>query len=241
MNSVRVAFNFVLAALIAATAIAQETPTEAPKPKPAEQTLIDSIKKSLADSQKVLRQYEWIETTVIGHKGEEKSRVVKRCYYGEEGTLQKVLVTAPPKEKRTRGIRGMIKREKQEEMKKYMEAAEALVHKYLPASPIKVQACKAAGKASILLTDPGKRATVVLSDYLMPGDALSFTVDLVKESLLSIGVSTLLGEDNDPVTLGVGLGTFPNGTIYTAKTILDAKAKEIQVTVENSGYRKLAE
>jgi hypothetical protein len=40
------------------------------------------------------------------------------------------------------------------------------------------------------------------------------------------------------VLLDVGMGVLPDGTIYTARTVLDAKAKGLTVTVENTGYRK---
>jgi hypothetical protein len=36
------------------------------------------------------------------------------------------------------------------------------------------------------------------------------------------------------------MSTLPDGTIYTAKTVLNAPAKGVTVTVENSGYHKSA-
>ena len=42
---------------------------------------VAALKKSLAESQAALRTYEWIETTTISLKGEEKSRKQMRCYY----------------------------------------------------------------------------------------------------------------------------------------------------------------
>jgi hypothetical protein len=50
---------------------------------------VGALKATLAASQATLRQYEWIETTVVSLKGEEKSRKQQRCYYGADGTLQK--------------------------------------------------------------------------------------------------------------------------------------------------------
>jgi hypothetical protein len=51
-----------------------------------------------------LRTYEWMETTVVSMKGEEKSRKQNRCYYGADGKVEKVPVEsaaqAPAKEKR---------------------------------------------------------------------------------------------------------------------------------------------
>ncbi len=55
---------------------------------PQEQVV--ALKISLAASQAVVRQHEWIETTIVRLKGEEKSRFQNRCYYGADGQLQKV-------------------------------------------------------------------------------------------------------------------------------------------------------
>jgi hypothetical protein len=51
---------------------------------------IAAIKQSMAESQQLLRQYEWIETTAISVKGEEKSRQQNRCYYGAIGKVRRV-------------------------------------------------------------------------------------------------------------------------------------------------------
>ncbi len=239
MNSTRTfVWTFIAMALVATAAWSQGTATAGPKPAP--QKHIDTIKKSFASSKALLRQYEWIETTVTSLKGEEKSRVVKRCYHGAEGALQKVVTSAPPPPKKTRGFRGKIKKKKMKEMADYMKAAAALVKSYVPPEPAKIQACKAGGRALIHMTDPGKRAKIQLNQYLVPGDSLSFDVDLVKSRLLELNVKSVLGESKDPVTLAVRFGTFPDGTIYTAKTTLVAKAKEVTVVIANSGYKKLA-
>ena len=56
---------------------------------------IAALKKSMAQSQAQLRKYEWVETTIISHKGEVKSQKEQRCYYGADGTLQKLPVGDP--------------------------------------------------------------------------------------------------------------------------------------------------
>ena len=62
---------------------------------PTLQEQVAALKASLAANKKALRQYEWIETTIVSLKGEEKSRSQDRCYYGADGQLEKVQVTAP--------------------------------------------------------------------------------------------------------------------------------------------------
>ena len=53
-----------------------------------------ALRQSLEKDQAALRKYEWIETTVVSYKGEEKSNAQKRCYYGADGVLQKVPVAS---------------------------------------------------------------------------------------------------------------------------------------------------
>ena len=116
------------------------------------------LKATLASSQANLRQYEWIETTVVSLNGEEKSRKQERCYYGADGGLTKVEVSESPEAAKKRGLRGRIAERKKEELTDYMKKAVTLVKTYVPPDPAKVQAAKDAGKVSIEVLEPGKRA-----------------------------------------------------------------------------------
>src|SRR5580765_6010336 len=116
-------------AILAAPAVAQETqpparapPAQqaapAPAPAPTGQDRVAALKQSLGSSMAALRKYEWMETTVVSMKGEEKSRKQNRCYYGADGKVQKVPVesapAAPAKDKR--GVRGKVVENKKEEI-----------------------------------------------------------------------------------------------------------------------------
>ena len=103
--------------------------------QPTAQERVVALKASLAASQAILKQYEWIETTVVSLKGEEKSRQMNRCYHGAEGKVQKVPVTTPPPAEKKRGLRGKIAESKKEEMTDYMKDAVALVKHVRPAGP----------------------------------------------------------------------------------------------------------
>src|SRR5678815_3285784 len=90
--------------------------------------MVAALKQNLAESQKRLRQYEWIETTAISLKGEEKSRKQQRVYYGADGTLTKTPIGAAPAPKPSQpsGRRGggrvkeKIVENKKDEMQEYM-------------------------------------------------------------------------------------------------------------------------
>jgi hypothetical protein len=219
--------------LLAALAL----PGFAQQPTAAERAAM--LKATMAASQAVLRQYEWIETTAVSLKGEEKSRKQERCYYGADGGVQKVEISETPPPEKKRGLRGKIAEKKKEEMTDYMKSAVALVKTYVPPSPPKIQAAKDAGKVTIEVLAPGKRARLNFRDYEKPGDNLGVEVDLVSNRPLGVKVSTYLEDAQDAVTLDVRMGQLNDGTSYPADVTLDAKAKKLSVTVKNSGYRKV--
>ena len=212
-------------------------PGWAQQPTAAERAAM--LKATMAASQVVLKQYEWVETTVVSLKGDEKSRKQERCYYGADGGVQKVLLTqsAPPPKKRG-FFRRKIAESKQEELTDYMKSAVSLVKSYVPPSPARIQAAKDMGKVSIEILQPGKRARLNFRDYEKPGDNLGVEVDLVTNRPLGLKVSTYLEDAADAVTLDVRMSQLNDGTSYPSKVTLDARAKNLKVTVTNTGYRK---
>src|SRR4030095_8133797 len=102
------------------------------------QDRVAALKQWLGQSKAQLKQYQWIQTTVISLKGEQKSSKEEQCYYGVDGTVQKVPLTAPPEEKDKRGLRGRIVENKKEEISDSMKAAVALVKTYVPPSAEKI-------------------------------------------------------------------------------------------------------
>src|SRR5512142_568116 len=62
----------------------------AAKPAAGAQDRVAAVKTTLQEGLAKARQYEWVETTIISLKGEEKARKQNRCYYGADGKVQKV-------------------------------------------------------------------------------------------------------------------------------------------------------
>ena len=212
-------------------------PGYAQQPTAAERAAM--LKATMAASQAVLRQYQWIETTVVSLKGDEKSRKQEQCYYGADGGVQKVLLTQSAPAPKKRGFfRRKIAENKQEELTDYMKNAVSLVKSYVPPNPERIQAAKDAGKVSIEILQPGKRVRLNFRDYEKPGDNLGVEVDLSNNRPLGLNVSTYLEDSNDAVTLDVRMGQLNDGTSYPSNVTLDARAKNLTVMVTNSGYRK---
>jgi hypothetical protein len=216
----------------------------------AKQQKIAALKESLAKNKAALKQYTWVEMTQISMKGEIKKTEQKQCQYGPDGTVQKTDIpgAAPAQQQESGGGRrrrgGAIKKEivekKVGELKDYMGRVKALIQNYVPPDPQKIQAAVAAGNLSV---QPNAGVTkITIKDYLKQSDSLAIGFDSAAKKMASYNVNSYLDNPkDDPVTLAVTFASLPDGTSYTQRTVLDAAAKNIQVTVTNSDYRKLGQ
>lgn len=206
--------------------------------------LVAALKQNLAESNKRIRQYEWLETTTISLKGEEKSRKQQRVYYGADGKLTKLPVgsaPAPPQaQSGRRGGRVMnrVVENKKDDMQDYMEKAVALIHQYVPPNADLIQKAKDGNRLQVRPPEQGK-VRAEFRDFVQPADLMTIDVDAKALLLSALNVATYLEKPEDPVTLDVRFGALADGTGYAARTTLDAKAKNIIVVVENSGHRPI--
>ena len=220
--------------LILAVTILFGSIATAQTPPPKER--VEAIKTSFQQSQAVLRKYEWIETMSVSYKGEEKSNKQSRCYYGAEGKIQKVEVSAT-EGKTPGGIRGKIAKNKKEEMTDYMQQAVETIKQYVPPDSSLIQKSYQSGHAAIYPTQPGKATTISFGSYLKPNDTLMFEIDTANNTIKAVQIQTYIEDPKDSVSLNVFFSKFPDGTIYPSQTILNAPAKQIKVSIQNSGYR----
>jgi len=213
-------------------------------PPATPQDRVAALKQSLAENQKALRQYTWVETTQISLKGEVKKQEQKQCSYGADGKVQKTPLpgAAPAKaeEKSSGGGRrggGRLKENiienKVEDMKEYMEKVAALVHQYVPPDAQKIQSAQAAGNVA------AQGGTLTVKNYVKQGDSLSIGLDAAGKKLSSYNVASYVEKPNDDtVSLAVTFAPLPDGTSYPQQVLLDVKSKQIQVKVTNSGHKK---
>jgi hypothetical protein len=198
-----------------------------------------ALKQSLAQSTQRLRSFQWVETTTVSMKGEMKSQSQVSCYYGADGTLQKIPISSTPPPKQKPGLRGAIQKKKTEELKGDGKQAIALVHTYAPPDPALLQRCKETGNLSLDVLQPGKLVRIVCRNYRLPGDSLALTIDLQSNRLTSLDVSTYLNAPSSPVTLNGRFGALNDGTTYPASLTLGLQAQQLSVTVTNAGYRPM--
>lgn len=201
------------------------------------QEKLAAAKQAAAENQQKLRQYQWIETTQLTIKGNQKPPRQYSCQYGPDGQVEKTPM-GPTEEQPSGGrIKQRIIEKKKAEMKDYMQDVKAVLAMYIPPDPQRMQQAYQSGNLA-LSPAPGS-VNLVFTNYAQPNDKMILTFDTTTRKISTLNIDTYMGEAKDKVTLQVQMGSLPDGTNYPAQTILNATAKELTVTTMNSSYRKL--
>lgn len=210
----------------------------AAEPAPAKPDHVTAIKQSLGASMAALRHYEWVETTSVSMKGEEKSRTQAQCYYGADGQVQKVPIAEPAPGKSPRGVRGRVVENKKEDISDSVKEAVALVKQYVPPDPQRIEAAKAAGRVSVSPPDSQGNVQVVIKDYLKAGDSLTLAANAATDKIGGMTVATFTDSAKKAVGLKVSFGAFPDGTVFPAQIDFEVKEEQLNVAIQNSGHKK---
>ena len=205
------------------------------------QQKVAALKQSVQENQQRLHQYQWVETQQITLKGEPKPPKQNLCKYGPDGQVQKVPIGEQQPEQPSGGrLKQRVVEKKKAEMQDYMGDVKSLLSMYVPPNPQKIQAAVQAHNVS-LVPGGGGVVQLVFKNYAQPGDQLTFSYDTAAKKIQSLNVNTYMGQAKDVVTLAVQFASLPDGTNYAQQTVLDATAKQLQVTTTNSQYSKLGQ
>jgi len=201
------------------------------------QQRLAAVKQAMAENTQRLHQYQWIETTQLTLKGDQKPPSQNLCQYGPEGQVQKTPIGPPPEQPSDGIFRERIIERKEKEMKEYMGEVKDLLGLYAPPDPQKMEQAYQAGNAS--LNPKGAVVNLIFMEYAQPGDKMTLTFDPTSRRVVGLSVNTYMGESKDVVTLQVQMASLPNGINFAQQTVVDATAKQLQVTTTNSNYQKL--
>jgi hypothetical protein len=204
---------------------------------PELQEKLAAVKAVAAQNKQMLHQYQWIETTQLTLKGDQKPPTENSCQYGPDGQVQKTPIGPPPEQPSGGRLKERIIEKKKAEMKDYMQDVKAVLAMYVPPDPQRMQQAYQAGNVA-LNPVPGA-VNLVFTNYAQQGDKMTLTFDTNAKKITSLNINTYMGEEKDVVTLHVQMGSLPDGTNYAQQTVLDATAKQLVVTTTNSNYQKM--
>jgi len=212
---------------------------------PELQQKLAALKEASAANKQRLQQYTWTETQQLTLKGEAKPPKTFQCQYGPDGRVQKTPIGAQQASPSSGGGRGgrlkqHVIEKKTEEMKDYMQQVQGVIALYVPPDPQRMQRAFQAGNVSLDRGGPGL-VNLVFVNYAQQGDKMTISFNTASKKVQTVNVNTYLDDPKDVVTLAVQFASLPDGTNYAQQTVLNATAKQLQVTTTNSNYAKLAQ
>lgn len=207
---------------------------------PELQEKLAALKQASAENKQRLMQYQWVETTVLTYKGNDKPPKQELCRYGPNGQVQKVPIGQQQQQQQS-GRQGRLKErvveKKTEEMQDYMQQVKSVISLYVPPDPQRMQ--QAFQQHNVSIVPGGGAAQLVFKNYAQPGDQMTIAFDMATRKIRSLNVNTYVGDPKGTVTLAAQFSSLPDGTNYVSQTVLNAQAKDVKVTTTNSQYSKL--
>src|SRR6516164_11419726 len=173
------------------------------------QQKLAAAKQAAAENKQRLLQYQWIETTQLTLKGDQKPPTQNMCRYGPDGQVQKTPMGPPPQQPSGGRMKQRIIEKKKEEMKDYMQDVKGVLGMYVPPDPERMQQAYQAGNVA-LNPAPGA-VNLVFTNYAQPGDKMTLTFNTATKKIAALSVDTYMGEEKDKVTLQVQMSSLPDG------------------------------
>ena len=205
--------------------------TAAQAPDPA--TMAQEYGKAASANAALMRQYSWKMRVEMTRKGEVKPAKMYHVRFTSDGTLQKTPLTSDKPQKKTRGIRGRIKKKKIKEAKEWAAEVAEVVKKYSAPSPGTM--LDFYNKAKVNLVDDGS-VKMTAAGFLQPGDRATFWLDRQTKAPIRFSFITRLAEDS--VRGQIEFGQLADGLRYADRTAIQVPTREVSAIVETFDYAK---
>ncbi|HET7872962.1 MAG TPA: hypothetical protein VFL42_10665 [Terriglobales bacterium] len=208
---------------------------------PQMQQKIADLKVAAAQNKQAMTQYTWVQQETVALKGEVKKQEVFQVRIGPDGKPQKTPMDAgaQPQSGKEHGIRGHIKEHKLGELEDYAKSLGALAQQYATPEPGRLQEAAQSGN---VLTGPAAlpgATQLVISNYLKPGDKVTFVFDRQQHMLLNIQVNSYLQDPKDKASINIEFAQVPNGPTHASVITVNGESKQLTITMKNSDYQKI--
>lgn len=195
--------------------------------------MADQYAASAKKNAELTRHYAWQMRIALTVKGDPKPASLYQMRFDADGKLQKTLLSAPPEEKKARGIRGRIKENKIEDFKEWADTLGDLVKDYMAPTPGTMMDFYAKAAYS---QSPDGTVQVSASGFIQPKDKVTFWLDPATKSPRRFAFQTVL--DEDAVSGQVDFGQVTDGPQYAARLVVNVPGKEVSATIENFNYQR---
>jgi hypothetical protein len=199
---------------------------------------LQEIKAASAANKAALAHYTWQEQQVISLKGDVKKTEVYQVSTGPDGQQQKTEISSSPAPAPPSGgrLKQRIVAKKTDEFQQYGQQVAALAKQYHP-DPQLLQQAYQAGNISLQMGGGAGTTSLVIKNYLKPGDQMTLVFNSAQKAIVGMNVSSYLNDPSDAVTMTVSFAMLPSGVNHVASTQINGVSKQMTVAITNSNYQ----
>ena len=224
--------------IVAMAALVVLTGTRAVAQNSQMEDRVMALKQAQEANKQKLAQYTWQETETISIKGDVKDTKTYEVQLGPNGQPQKNELG--DEKAQSGGHEGRLKEhvveKKTEEYQQYGQEIGALAKQYTTPDPDRLMQAKQLGNIS--LQPVGGTMSLVIRNYVKPGDSVTMDVDEQTHSLQSLQVSSYLDDPKDAVTISARFAQLPDGTNHVATTQIEGVSKRLTINLQNSNFQR---
>lgn len=224
----------VSCALVALFVAASRVPA-IPQGAEVQQRLAE-LKQSVASNQQTLANYTWEQQETVTVNGQVKKQALYQVQLGADGKPVKTEVsqTAASGGIKRHGIRHRIEARYEE----YGRQLATLAQSYAQPDPGALQQRYAQGDVALKSGGAPGVAAIVVTNYVKPGDSVTFNVDRAQKSLVGMNVASYVSDPSDKATIAVQFARLPDGTNHVSMVDVNGVSKNLDVREANMNYQK---
>ena len=199
-------------------------------------TIAAQTNQKFAQAQKenaqALMQYEWKARTEIQKDGETRKDQLVLMRYDSNGELQQaVIASSPEPDLPTRGLRGLIAKNKKKDFMRKIEDLRHLVKSYSELPPDTMQRFMATAK----VTPEQNLVRLTGFDLLQSGDSMTIWIDATSKRQRRIEIQTAM--DEKPVQIVSEFQDIaPTGPTYMARNQVNYSGTSLVIITQNFDY-----
>jgi hypothetical protein len=199
---------------------------------------VAEIKQASAANKQALARYTWQEQQVISLKGEVKKTVSYQVSVGPDGQQQKIELGSSAATPPTGGrLKQRIVAKKTNEFQEYGQQVAALAKQYTQPDPQLLQQAYRQGNTSIQLGGEPGTVTLVIKNYLKPGDSMTLVFNEGAKTIQTLQIASYLSDLNDSVRIAVQFAALPGGVNHVATAQINGASKQMTVAIQNFNYQ----
>jgi hypothetical protein len=207
---------------------------------PDMQQRLAEIKASSAANKQALARYTWLEQQTTSIKGEVKKTQQFQVRIGPDGQQQKIELNPQAPAAPSGGrFKQRIVAKKTEEFKDYGKQIAELGKQYAQVDPQALDQAYQRGDISLQPNGAAGTVSLIIKNYLKPGDSVTLVFNRQQKALLSVQVASYLTDPSDAVRIAVQYDKLPDGTNHVASNQVTGVGKQLGVMIQNSSYQPI--